>query len=326
MSTWPVIQASSSEASQRTSRVTRAHRPPAPFWHPGRVSEEFEEFEAERPKMFGLAYRMLGSAGEAEDVVQDAYLRWSGAERASIVTPGAWLAKVVTNLCLNRLSAARATRERYVGFWLPEPAPTGALGPLESAEQRDAVSMAFMLLLERLTPAERAVFVLREAFSYGYREIADVLDLSEANCRQLYGRARRRVGEAPRFDAPGEQRRRIVEGFLTAATSGDLAGLERLLAEDVVSWADGGGRVKAALRPVTGRERVVRYLAGVAVKFGEGVEFGRADLNGQEAIIAWREGELVAVFVFEVSGGLIAGVRTVLNPEKLSHLRGLTGS
>lgn len=276
--------------------------------------------------MFGLAYRMLGSAAEAEDVVQDAYLRWSGAERESIGSPGAWLAKAVTNLCLNRLTAARATRERYVGFWLPEPAPTGALGPLESAERRDAVSMAFMLLLERLTPAERAVFVLREAFSYGYREIADVLGLSEANCRQLYGRARRRVGEAPRFDAPGEQRRRIVERFLTAAASGDLAGLERLLADDVVAWADGGGRVNAALRPVEGRERVVRYLAGIAARFGQGVDLGHADLNGQEAVLARREGELVAVFVIEVSGGTIVGVRTVLNPEKLSHLRELAGS
>lgn len=276
--------------------------------------------------MFGLAYRMLGSAAEAEDVVQDAYLRWSGVERTSIGSPGAWLAKVVTNLCLNRLTAARATRERYVGFWLPEPAPTGALGPLESAERRDAVSMAFMLLLERLTPAERAVFVLREAFSYGYREIAEVLGLSEANCRQLYGRARRRVGEAPRFDVPGEQRRMIVERFLTAATSGDLAGLERLLADDVVTWADGGGRVRAALRPITGRERVVRYLAGVAARFGVGVEFRHADVNGQEAILARREGELITVFVIEVSGGLIVGVRAVLNPEKLSHLREFTGS
>lgn len=148
--------------------------------------------------MFSLAYRMLGSAAEAEDVVQDAYLRWHGAERQHIRSPGAWLAKVVTNLCLNRLTSARATRERYVGFWLPEPVASGALGPMETAEQRDSVSMAFLILLERLTPAERAVFVLREAFSYGYREIAEVLDLSEANCRQLLLRARRRVGEIGR--------------------------------------------------------------------------------------------------------------------------------
>ncbi|MER5626119.1 RNA polymerase sigma-70 factor [Streptosporangium sp. NPDC002544] len=285
-----------------------------------------EEFEAERPKMFGLAYRMLGSAAEAEDVVQDAYLRWSGAEREHIGSPGAWLAKVVTNLCLNRLTAARATRERYVGFWLPEPAPTGALGPMETAEQRDAVSMAFMLLLERLTPAERAVFVLREAFSYGYREIADVLDLSEANCRQLYGRARRRVGERPRFDAPGEQRRRIVERFLAAARSGDLAGLERLLADDVIAWADGGGRVRAALRPITGREKVVRYLTGIAGRFGQAAEFTHADVNGQDAVLVRRGGEVIAIFVIEVSAETVVGLRAVFNPEKLSHLQGVAGS
>ncbi|MEV4378141.1 RNA polymerase sigma-70 factor [Streptosporangium sp. NPDC049644] len=284
-----------------------------------------EEFEAERPRMFGLAYRMLGSAAEAEDVVQDAYLRWSGAEREHIGSPGAWLAKVVTNLCLNRLTAARATRERYVGFWLPEPAPTGALGPMETAEQRDAVSIALMLLLERLTPAERAVFVLREAFSYGYREIAEVLDLSEANCRQLYGRARRGVGERPRFDAPGEQRRRIVERFLAAATSGDLAGLERLLADDVVVWADGGGKVRAALRPITGRDKVVRYLAGIAGRYGR-AEFAHADVNGQDAVLFRYGGEVIAIFVIEVSAETVVGLRVVLNPEKLSHLKEVAGS
>ncbi|GAA2859456.1 sigma-70 family RNA polymerase sigma factor [Streptosporangium fragile] len=276
--------------------------------------------------MFGLAYRMLGSTAEAEDVVQDAYLRWGRAERENIGSPGAWLAKVVTNLCLNRLTAARATRERYVGFWLPEPAPTGALGPLETAEQRDSVSIAFLVLLERLTPAERAVFVLREAFSYGYREIAEVLDLSEANCRQLHGRARKRVGERRRFDAPGEQRREVVERFLAAARGGDLAGLEHLLAADVVAWADGGGKVSAALRPVTGREKVVRYLAGIAARFAAGVELGHADVNGQDAILAWRDGELITVFVAEVSGGMIVGLHFILNPEKLSHFRGLAGS
>ncbi|MGW2198696.1 sigma factor-like helix-turn-helix DNA-binding protein, partial [Streptosporangium sp. NPDC001682] len=198
--------------------------------------------------------------------------------------------------------------------------------PMETAEQRDAVSMAFMLLLERLTPAERAVFVLREAFSYGYREIADVLDLSEANCRQLYGRARRRVGERPRFDAPGEQRRRIVERFLAAARSGDLAGLERLLADDVIAWADGGGRVRAALRPITGREKVVRYLTGIAGRFGQAAEFTHADVNGQDAVLVRRGGEVIAIFVIEVSAETVVGLRAVFNPEKLSHLQGVAGS
>ncbi|MFB6938557.1 sigma-70 family RNA polymerase sigma factor [Streptomyces chartreusis] len=154
-----------------------------------------DEFETHRPRLFGLAYRMLGSAHEAEDTVQDAYLRFSGADRGAIEHPAAWLARVVTNLCLTRLTSARARREQYVGPWLPEPVITsdGTLGPLESAEQRDAVSLAMLVLLERLTPTERAVYVLREAFAYGHREIAEVLELTEANCRQLYRRAVQRV-------------------------------------------------------------------------------------------------------------------------------------
>ncbi|MFB9877899.1 RNA polymerase sigma-70 factor [Planobispora siamensis] len=280
-----------------------------------------EEFEAHRPRMFGLAYRMLGSAVEAEDVVQDAYLRWSGTEPGSVASPGAWLAKVVTNLCLNRLTAARATRESYVGPWLPEPVPTDALGPLETAEQRDSVSMAFLVLLERLTPAERAVFVLREAFSYGYREIAEVLDLTEAGCRQLHRRARQRVGERRRFDAPGEQRRRIVERFLKAAENGDLAGLERVLAADVVSWSDGGGRVSAALRPVTGRDRVVRYLVGLIVKYGAGTEARHAEVNGQDGIVLAKDGQVVMVSVVEIADGEVVGLRGVLNPGKLGRFR-----
>ncbi|MEU1883214.1 RNA polymerase sigma-70 factor [Streptosporangium sp. NPDC020072] len=278
-----------------------------------------DEFEELRRRMFGLAYRMLGSAAEAEDVVQDAYLRWHTADRRNVETPGAWLAKVVTNLCLNRLTAARATRESYVGPWLPEPVESAALGPLETAERRDAVSMAFLTLLERLTPPERAVFVLREAFSYGYREIAEVLDLSETHCRQLLIRARKRMGEPRRFDVPGEQRRRIVERFLDAARGGDLAGLERLLAVDVVVWSDGGGRVGAALRPVEGRDKVVRFLAGIAAKFGPGGGFAHTEVNGEEGIVVWAGDVVVAVFAIEVTEGRITAVRAVLNPDKLSR-------
>lgn len=168
------------------------------------------DFEEHRPRMFGIAYRMLGSAAEAEDTVQDAWLRWSSADREDVEHPGAWLAKAVTRLCLNRLTSARARREEYVGPWLPEPVLTGdgVLGPLESAEQRDSVSMALLLLLEQLTPVERAVYVLREAFAYGHREIAGLLDLTEANCRQLYRRAAGRVA-AGRAAGPRPASRRI---------------------------------------------------------------------------------------------------------------------
>ncbi|MER7913629.1 RNA polymerase sigma-70 factor [Streptomyces sp. NPDC096068] len=279
------------------------------------------EFTAHRPRMFGLAYRMLGSAEEAEDTVQDAYLRWSGADRAAIAHPAAWLATVVTRLSLNRLTSARAKREEYAGPWLPEPVLTrdGALGPLESAERRDAVSTALLVLLERLTPTERAVYVLREAFAYSHREIAGVLELGEANCRQVYGRAVRRL-ERPeaRFAPAEEQRHRLVESFVGAAREGDLAGLERLLAEDVVWWSDGGGKVSAARRPVVGRDAVLRFLAGVARRTEEGTEVVLAEVNGAPALVSHRKGTLLAVTTFDLRDGAISGVRVVVNPDKLA--------
>ncbi|MBX6383292.1 MAG: RNA polymerase sigma-70 factor [Microbispora sp.] len=278
-----------------------------------------EEFNVHRARLFGLAYRLLGSATEAEDAVQDAYLRWNAADRAAIAAPGAWLAKVLTNICLNRLTSARAQREEYVGPWLPEPVLTDE--PLETAEQRDSISMAFLVLLERLTPAERAVFVLREAFSYGYREIADVLDLSEANCRQLHRRARQRVGERRRFDVSAQARRRIVERFLSAAENGDLAGLESMLAADVVAWSDGGGRVSAALRPVAGADKVARFLVGLGARFaGMGARFDLAEVNGEPAVVAFVGGGLSGVLVVESDGQLVRNVRGVVNPDKLAYL------
>ncbi|GAB2854008.1 sigma-70 family RNA polymerase sigma factor [Streptomyces deserti] len=287
-----------------------------------------DEFETHRSRLFALAYRMLGSAEEAEDTVQDAYLRFSGADRTEIQHPGAWLAKVVTHLCLTRLTSARARRERYVGTWLPEPVVTsdGTLGPLESAEQRDAVSLAMLVLLERLTPTERAVYVLREAFAYGHREIAEVLDLSEANCRQLYRRAVRRVGEPrSRFEAEPERQEELVTSFLTAARDGDLAGLEKLLAADATWFSDGGGKVTAALRPIEGREKIVRLLVNGAPKFtaqfGAALDFTVAEVNGATALAAWAGDTLIGVVSFELRDGLIAGVRAVVNPDKLEFVR-----
>ncbi|MBO4258763.1 RNA polymerase sigma-70 factor [Streptomyces griseorubiginosus] len=283
-----------------------------------------DDFEPHRPRLFGLAYRMLGSADEAEDVVQDAYLRFSGADRAGIEHPAAWLAKVVTNLCLTRLTSARARRERYVGTWLPEPVVTsdGTLGPLESAEQREAVSLAMLVLLERLTPNERAVYVLREAFGYGHREIAGALDLTEANCRQLYRRAVRRVDEdRSRFEpVPGRQAE-LVTSFLTAARDGDLAGLEKVLAADVTWSSDGGGKVSAARRPVEGREKVARLAVGGAERFAAGLEFTPTEINGEYGLAAWAGDSLAGVVAFEVRDGLIAHLRIVLNPEKLDFVR-----
>ncbi|MET9832464.1 RNA polymerase sigma-70 factor [Streptomyces sp. NPDC006385] len=283
-----------------------------------------DEFETHRPRLFGLAYRMLGSADEAEDTVQDPYLRFSGADRGGIEHPAAWLAKVVTNLCLTRLTSARARREQYVGPWLPEPVVTsdGALGPLESAEQRDAVSMAMLVLLERLTPTERAVYVLREAFAYGHREIAEVLDLTEANCRQLYRRAVRRVGEPrSRFESTPERREELVELFVAAARDGDLARLEKLLAADVTWSSDGGGKVTAARRPIEGREKVSRFLAGATRTFLAGVDFTEVEINGASALAVWTGDTLLSVLAFELRDGVIAQAWAVVNPDKLEFVR-----
>jgi RNA polymerase sigma-70 factor (ECF subfamily) len=295
------------------------------------ATDAVETFERHRSKLFGLAYRMLGSAQEAEDVVQETFVRWHRA--ISVESPWAWLATVATNLCVNRLTSARMRREHYVGFWLPEPVLTasGALGPLERAEQRESVSMAFLVLLERLNPVERAVFVLREAFGYRHREVAEVIGSSEANSRQLYTRARKRLAEAD----GGAYRRRtqavrpqLVERFLAAAEDGDLAALERMLAHDVTVWVDGGGRVGAARRPILGVDQVTRYLAGSLRRAGHRVRLSVAEVNGTPGLLAFHGEALVGVLVPEAAGDRISGIRIVANPDKLrlSHSGRPSGS
>jgi hypothetical protein len=212
-------------------------------------------------------------------------------------------------------------RERYVGPWLPEPVFTqdGALGPMESAEQRDAVSTALLVLLERLTPTERAVFVLREAFGYRHRDIAGVLELSEANCRQLYRRAVQRVATPEaRFTPVAERQHELVESFVMAAREGDLAGLEKLLAKDVTWWSDGGGKVTAARRPIVGREKVMRFLVGSAQRFAGGWDITVVEVNGAPALLMHAAEQLIAVASFELWDGVIAQVRVVVNPDKLT--------
>jgi RNA polymerase sigma-70 factor (TIGR02957 family) len=295
-----------------------------------------DEFEAQRPHLFGLAYRLLGSAAEAEDAVQDAYLRLHAADRRAIGSLRAWLTKVVTNLCLNRLTSARARRETYVGPWLPEPVLTGdgTLGPLETAEQRESVSVALLTLMERLSPAERAAFVLREAFGYSHRDLADMLATSEVNARQLHHRARQRLGEpATRFRPDPDSWRDLVERFLTASRSGDVAGLVTMLTADVTSTADGGGQVAAARRPVVGRDRVARYLAGAFSRPVPSVDmqFG-VEVNGEPAVLGFIGETLAGVLFFQTDGDRVAALRVVANPEKLrfvakqlSHTAGLPG-
>lgn len=293
-------------------------------------------FEGQRPRLFGLAYRMLGSASEAEDVVQDAYLRWSGADQAAVAAPAAWLTTAVVNLCRNQLTSARARRERYVGTWLPEPVLTsdGTLGLLETAEQRELVSLALLTLLEQLTPPERAVFVLRESFGHSHREIAQILGTSEAGCRQLHHRARQRIGDRnDRFEAgPGDRKHRfepepgewerLVDSFFVAAWQGDVAALERLLADGATYWSDGGGKAPVARRPVTGRARLARFIAKLFPRYAELPDFGRAgfsaaEVNGEPAVLARSDGELIAVLVPEIADGKITALRVAANPDKL---------
>ncbi|WP_280415353.1 RNA polymerase sigma factor SigJ [Nocardia carnea] len=299
-----------------------------------------DDFERQRGRLFGLAYRMLGSAADAEDIVQDTFLRWQRIEPGAVAKPDAWLVKVATNLCLNLLGSARYRRETYIGPWLPEPVLTGdgVLDPLETAEQRDTVSLGFLLLAERLTPAERAVFVLREAFGYSHSEVAAVLELSDSNCRQLHHRARNRLAGTGQRPGAGDMRghRELVERFLDAAQGGDLAALELMLAEDAISVADGNGAPGVARRPVRGAEKVARYLASITVRFGAGLTVSIHEVNGAPAGIARFSATLIGVFVPEIADGRLTDIRIIVNPDKLrfaarqldglSHSEGLSGS
>jgi RNA polymerase sigma-70 factor (TIGR02957 family) len=276
-----------------------------------------EAFTAVRPRLFGIAYRMLGSVTEAEDVVQDAWLRWQRYDRATVEHPAAFLATTTTRLAVNAAQSARARREEYVGQWLPEPVDTTA-DPALGAERAEALELAVLLLLERLTPTERAAYVLREAFAYPYREIAAVLGVTEPNARQLATRARGHVlAGRPRSVGGGDQRR-LVTAFVAAARAGDLAGLEEVLAEDVVTWSDGGGLAKAARVPVRGRTAVAKFYAAFAGHFWAGVEVRDAEVNGRPGAVLTRAGEPYGVIAPTVGPGGVVHVLWQLNPGKLA--------
>jgi RNA polymerase sigma-70 factor (ECF subfamily) len=249
-------------------------------------------------------------------------LRWQGVDRAEVRSPEAFLVRMVTNLCLTALDSARARREVYVGPWLPEPVLTagGDLGPLDDAVQRESVSFALLALLERLSPAERAVYVLREAFGYSAREVGDLIGTSEANVRQLHTRARRHVALDEKRTVDPSTWLDLVQRFFAAARDGDVDGLQAMLADDVVSAADGGGVVHAARRPVEGREKVARYLVGVLAKFTDGLENALLEVNGETAIVSRRDGVLTSVWFVETDGVVVHGLRLVSNPDKLGFL------
>src|SRR5690606_12682714 len=277
-----------------------------------------------RPRAFAIAYRMLGSVSEAEDVVQEAFLRMHQTEQRDeqIASPRAYLATLVTRLAIDQLRSARARRERYVGEWLPEPLGTEP-SPAEQAETADSLSLAFLVLLESLSPSQRAAFLLREVFDYPYPQVAEVIGTDVDSARHLVARARSQVREGrPRHYASRRQREELAQRFFAAAEEGDLPALEALLAHDVALHGDGGGKVPALTRPVTGRLRVARtLLAGMSTLPRLGVRVRIAEVNGEPGAMAYdAQGRLVAVVGLDIAGGQIQAIHSIVNPDKLRHI------
>jgi RNA polymerase sigma-70 factor (ECF subfamily) len=285
-----------------------------------------ESFEPFRPLVFSIAYRMLGSVAEAEDIAQEALLRAhrEAAAGTEITAPKAYITSIATRLAIDHLRLARVRRETYVGPWLPEPLLVDESADVaRAAEVADSLSMAFLVLLERLAPVERAVFLLREVFDYDFAEIADVVGKSEDNTRQILVRARRRVeAERPRFEASRAERDALAERFFAAAREGDLDGLVEMLAADATFTGDGGGKATAFPRPIDGRDRVAKLVAGIfrkAIAFG--VRYEPAQINGQPGVLVRDPaGGLINTLVLDIADGVVIGVRSVINPDKLGHL------
>ena len=285
-----------------------------------------------RPLLFSIAYGMTGSVGDAEDVVQDAFLGLTRARQAgtTIADPKAYLATAVTRLGINYLSSARVRRETYVGDWLPEPVvvPAGGPGPAEHAELADSLSMAFLVLLEALSPVERAVFMLREVFGYGYPDVARITGKTEVNCRQIFARARQRIaaGGQARGSAPTPARRaegeELARRFFEAAAGGDMDALLGMLAPDVVAHGDGGGKAQAIGKPLAGRQRVMRLLIGGLRRARTlGASLRLAWVNGQPGAVMYdAEGRVVSVIELDVADGVVQAIRSVANPNKLGHI------
>ena len=286
------------------------------------TADDVELFEASRQRLEAIAYRLLGSAAEAEDAVQEAFLRWQAADRGRIEVPQAWLTKVLTNQCLNQLGSARARRETYVGQWLPEPLLAGdpMLGPADTAEQRESVSLAVLHLMERLSPVERGVYVLREAFDYPYDRIAEILESTVVAARQLVSRARKHVESGRTASVGVPAQRRLLEAFLTAARRGDTVTLEQLFAAEVVSRTDGNGVKLAARIPVVGRARVAKFIAAFASHFWIGKTIDWVVVNGQPAAAVREDGVVTTLVTLTASDAGIDQLMWVMSPDKLRHV------
>src|SRR5216683_1422092 len=284
----------------------------------GEYDDGLSAFAGVRPRLFGIAYRMLGSAAEAEDVVQDVWLRWQSTNRKVVENPPAFLATTTTRLCINLAQSAHTRHETYVGTWLPEPVDTSS-DPGLGAERSETLKLAVLLLLEKLSPTERAAYVLREAFDYSYDQIASILHMEEANVRQLVSRARKHIADGRRASVSSDEQRRFLEAFIAAAQKGDMPALEGLFAEDVVSYSDGGGLVRAAGVRVTGRKRVGTLIAAVSTWCWKGVTIDWVETNGQPAVLILRDGVPIGVTI-DASAQGINEIMWVLRPSKLAAI------
>jgi RNA polymerase sigma-70 factor, ECF subfamily len=284
-------------------------------------------FDTDKPLLFSIAYRMLGSASDAEDVLQDAWVRYRSADRSSVRSPKAFITTIVTRLCLDRLKSAQKTREEYIGPWLPEPVLTSELESPETMMQRsESVTLAFLVLLEQLSPEERAVFLLKDIFDYEHTEIAEILGTSTENSRQLLHRAKTRLKEGrPRRTGTAESRRATAERFARALSTGDASEFTALLTIDVGMWSDGGGKATAARRPLIGREEVLNFLVGLH-RVGENRGLLREasltieDINSEPALVLRVGGRMESIFVLSIDNEAVSGIRVIRNPEKLARI------
>lgn len=284
--------------------------------------DQLEVFNRHRPLLFAIAYRMLGSAMDAEDMVQESFLRWQQRQEVEIKAPKAYLTTIITRLCLDHLGSARVQRETYIGPWLPEPLMSEpAVDAANEVALADSLSLAFLVLLENLSPVERAVYLLREVFDYEYGEIARIVGKQEANCRQMVSRARQHiVARRPRYAPSPEQQERLAGEFMQLCTTGDMQGLMALLAEDIVLQSDGGGKAQAALLPLHGSERVATFLLAILRKAPAPLTYRPARINGQPGFIAYLDNQPYGVMTLDIGNNLIRGIYIVVNPDKLQGL------
>jgi len=284
-----------------------------------------ETFNQYRPLLFSIAYRMVGSAMDAEDLVQETFLRWQSQTLAEIESPKAYLTTIISRLCVDYLRSTKVQRETYVGSWLPEPVLTESLSaqPDDLVALSESLSMAFLVLLESLSPTERAVFLLREVFDYDYPTIAEIVGKSQANCRQMFRRARQHItARRPRFQPKTEQPEQLAQQFLHTCLNGDMQGLMSLLADDVIFYSDGGGNVLSAINPIYGVDKVGRFLEALFRKAPDNTQLKPAIINGQPGFLTYIEEQLFNVAILDITAGQIQNIYMVLNPNKLQHLQG----